>query len=70
MIDTLIIEAKYLYKEEIDFYISEIRSCYDFQKEGSLWHMNSLHSCLYLSIFYLNIKPQIYKEYEYCGKLF
>lgn len=70
MVDALIIGAKYLYKEEIDFYISDIRPCYDIQKEGPSWHMNSLLSCLYLSIFYLNTKLQIYKECEYCGKLF
>lgn len=66
----LIVIAKLLYKEQIDYYIQNIKPVYDINKFSPSWEITSLLSSLYLSIFYLNPKLQIYKECEYCGELF
>lgn len=66
----LIVISKLLYKEQIDYYIQNIKPVYDINKFSPSWEITSLLSSLYLSIFYLNPKLQIYKECEYCGELF
>lgn len=70
MKNALIRCAKEFYKEEIDFYIQSIKPIYNVEKNGPDWNIDSLLSALYLSIFYLNPRQEIYKECDYCGKPF
>ena len=70
MKEALIKSAKAFYKEQIDYYIQNIKPVFSIEKDGPDWSIDSLLSALYLSIFYLNPKQEIYKECEYCGKPF
>ncbi len=70
MKDALIKSAKAFLKEQMDFYIQNIRPIFSIEKNGPDWNIDSLLSALYLSVFYLNPKQEIYKECEYCGKPF
>ena len=57
-----------MYKIGRDFCTKLTRDWHE--KDGPDWSIDSLLSALYLSIFYLNPKQEIYKECEYCGKPF
>ena len=70
MKEALIKSAKAFYKEQMDYYIQNIKPVFSIEKDGPDWNIDSLLSALYLSIFYLKPKQEIYKECEYCGKPF
>ena len=70
MKEALIKSGKAFYKEQIDYHIRNIKPVFSIEKDGPDWNIDSLLSALYLSIFYLNPKQEIYKECEYCGKPF
>lgn len=62
--------AKDTFKEEIDYYVKNIKPSYNKEKMSPSWNVEDLLTALYFSLFYMNPEVEIYRICEYCHKPF
>lgn len=62
--------AKDVFKEEIDYFIRNIKPSYNKEKLMPAWSVDSLLSALYFSFFYMNPNTEIYRICSFCKKPF
>lgn len=62
--------VKDVFKEEIDYFIRNIKPSYNKEKLMPAWSVDTLLSALYFSLFYMNPNTEIYRICSFCKKPF